>query len=161
MTIKSKGFSLVELVIAVAVFMIYAGSLAVSATGSHLTRLENSRMAKANLFFEEGWEAVKSIRNNNWSDITNGDHGLIFSDNSWNFSGTSDVFGGMTRTITVSDVRRDAIGNIVYSGGDIDPDTKSVTVEVIWDPLPSKNISIHVQSYLTNYKDAGPWPPES
>jgi hypothetical protein len=158
--IKSKGFSLVELVIAVAVFMIYTGGLAVAAVGSHLTGLENAELAKAGLFFEEGWEAVRSIRNNDWSDITNGNHGLSSSGGSWNFSGASDNFDGITRTVTISDVYRNDSGDVVSSGGEIDPDTKLLEIEVNWSPVPTKNLSMHAESYLTNYKDPGIWPPE-
>jgi type II secretory pathway pseudopilin PulG len=159
-TTKTKGFSLVELVLAISIFMIYAGSLVASATGSHLTRLENAKFVKGSLFFQEGWEIVRSIRNNNWSDITNGDHGVNFSGNIWHLTSGSDVFDGFIRTITIDDVRRDVLGNIVVSGGTIDPDTKLVRIEVEWTPVPGKSASVYAESYLTNYKNPGVWPPE-
>jgi len=151
MTSKSKGFSLVELVMAIAIFMIYAGGLTIAATGSHLTRLENAKFVQANFYFEEAWEAIKTIRNNNWSAITNGSHGLSSSGGSWTFSGGFDTYDGFSRLVTVSDVRRGPSGDIVLSGGTVDPDTKLIAIEVTWSPVPTKNLSMNAQSYLTNY----------
>lgn len=156
---KQKGFSLVELVIAITIFIIYVGGLAAAATGGHLTRLENAKLVQADLFFTEGWEAVKSIRNNNWSDITNGTHGLISSSGFWQFSGSSDSFNGFTRIITINDVRRDNGGNIVSSGGEIDSDTKLVSVDISWSPVSSKNLAMSSESYLTNYENPDVWTP--
>ena len=136
--LKSTGFSLVELVLAIAIFMIYIGSLAVAATSSHLTRLENAKLAQASFYFEEGWEAVKAIRNDDWLNITDGTHGLSSSGASWGFVGTSDTYEGFSRSITVTTV---------------DPDTKLIAVEVAWSPIPSKDLSISAETYLTNYKN--------
>lgn len=159
MNFKSKGFSFVELVIAVAVFMIYAGGLTVAATDSYLTRLENAKLVKAGLYFEEGWEAVRSMKNNNWANLTNGNHGLSLSGGEWNFSGTSDSYEAYIRVIRVSDIYRNASGEIVISGGELDPDIKQVAIDITWSPLPEKNLSLEAESYLTNYKNSSPWPP--
>lgn len=139
--------------------MIYAGGLTVAATGSYLTRLENAELAKASLYFEEGWEATRSIARNDWAALSNGSHGLNASGGFWGFEGSSDNYDGLTRTIIVSDIRRDEAGNIAPTGGEIDSDSKKILVEVTWSPVPGKDLSLSAVSYLTNYRDAGEWPP--
>jgi type II secretory pathway pseudopilin PulG len=156
---KAKGFLLVELVIATAIFMIYAGGLAVSAIGSHLTRLENAQALVAREYFTEGWEAIRTIRNENWSALANGDHGLAIVSNHWTFADTEDEFGIFTRTVSISDVQRDSLGSIVQSGGETDADSKSIKITVSWQDDASQPRSISAETLLTNYSSPSAWPP--
>ena len=147
---KTSGFALIELVIAVAIFMIFVGSLAVSALGSHLTRLENADFARVSTRIVESWEALRIVRADGWSNLINGSHGLILSGASWQFSGISDTDDGITRVVTVSDVYRDGGGNIA-PGGTLDPDTKKIQIQLSWNTTPDIQRTVDVQSYLTNY----------
>lgn len=156
---KTKGFLLVELVIATAIFMIYAGGLGVSAIGSHLTRLENAQALVAREYFMEGWEVVRTIRNENWAALDNGNHGLTIVSNRWAFDDVQDEFGIFTRRVIISDVRRDLLGNIVESGGAIDSDSKSLIISVSWQDASSQLRTISAESYLTNYTSPSVWPP--
>jgi len=148
---STKGFSLLELTLAIALFMIFVAGLGATAIGGHLTGLENAKMAKANALIMESWEAVMAIRNNNWSDLANGTHGLSALSGYWEFSGMSDLSDGFTRVITVGDVRRDDLSNIVSSGAEIDPDTKLIAFDLSWEPSSGQLRSLHFESYLTNY----------
>ena len=146
-----KGFSLIEIVISVALFMIIASGLAVLAIGGPLNSLENQKRTQADAFLTESWEAVKSIRNQDWALITNGTHGLSSLSSKWLFSGSSDSYAGITRQITVEDVQRDDSGNIVVSGGTVDLDTKKITIDLSWSPTANSSQNLSVQSYLTHY----------
>lgn len=155
---SSKGFSLLELTLAIGLFMIFVAGLGAAAIGGHLTGLENAKMAKAEALVTESWEAVRAICNNDWANVANDDHGLSAESGHWIFSGTSDLSDGFVRTITVSDVRRDDLGNIVQSGGEVDPDTKRVAFDLSWEPSSGQLRTLHFESYLTNYSDPGVWP---
>lgn len=156
----SSGFSLVELIVAIAIFMIFAGGMITAAVGGHLNNLENIKLTEANIVSIETWEAIKSIRDDDWSKITNGTYGLSSSGNFWHFSGSSDVQNGFTRTIGIYDVLRSDQGKIVTANGDIDPDTKLISIQLDWTPIEGRQKSFYNESYITNYEDAVTWPPE-
>lgn len=155
---KTQGFSLLELIVAIALFMIFSAGLSGTAIGGYLTSLENARMVKVNAHLVESWEAVRSIRNNSWSDISNGSYGLAIQQGHWVFSGSSDEYDGYTRVITVEDVLRDDSGNIVTGGADSDPDTKRISITLSWNDTAGQFRSLQTQSYLTNYVSPGEWP---
>jgi len=156
---KSQGFSLVEIIVAVALFMIIVGGLAVLAIGGPMTSLKNQKRTQVNVFLTQSWEAVNSIRNQNWANLVNGVHGLSSSSGLWTFSASSDSYQGIIRQITVADVNRDNGGSIVSSGGTIDPDTKKITIDLKWSPTADVSQNLTVSSYLTNYVAPALWPP--
>src|SRR5260221_3387378 len=49
----------------------------------------------------------------------------------WAFSGASNVLSKYTRVLTVSDVQRDGSGNIVASGGTVDPNRSEEHTSVL------------------------------
>ncbi len=154
-----RGFTLIELILAIAIFAVIAAGVAVPIIGNHLNSLENRKNVQANTLLTEAWEAVRSIRSNDWSDIVNGAHGLRLAGGVWEFYGTSDETDRFTRVITVSDVYRDADGDRVASGGTPDPDSKQVELQISWQPTPYENRSLTAESLLTNYLNPGVWPP--
>ncbi len=144
--------------IAVALFMIIAGGLAILAVGSPLSVHEDQKRMQASHLLTESFEAVKSIRSNDWANITNGDHGLASGSGAWSFSGASDTYEGITRVINVANVQRDAFGDIVTSGGTNDPDSKEVTITISWSPFEDVDRTLELKTYIHNYANASDWP---
>lgn len=157
-TIGTRGFTLMELMIAIAIFATISAGVAVPMIGSHLSNLEDRRTFRANTLLTESWEAVRSIRNQDWANLTDGDHGLSLAGGQWSLSGGSDIQDGVTRVITLSTSQRDAQGNLVESGGTFDPDTKKVSIHLSWQPPYSDLRTLQAESLLTNYRSAGAWP---
>jgi prepilin-type N-terminal cleavage/methylation domain-containing protein len=155
---NTKGFSLVELVVALAIFVIIVGGMATLVIGGHLSNFENEKRLQANAALTETWEALRAVRNGNWNDITNGSHGLTHANGYWEFSGDSDEQNGITRRITISDIRRDADGNIIESGGDTDADSKNIQIQISWHPSEEQDQSFTLNTYLHNYQSPLPWP---
>jgi len=152
---NSQGQSVVEVIVAVAIFIIIAGSSVIAILGS----LSSTRLAEeetqASLIAVEGLEAVESIRNQDWDNLTNGNYGLSKSGGTWTFSGSSDDpdgTGKFSRIVTINDVERDGNGDIVTSGGTIDEDTKSVTSTITWDFTPTRQNTVTLTSFLTNWQ---------
>lgn len=157
---QTKGFTLLELSLAIMIFAIVAAGVALPIIGNHLGALENEKNLAANTVLTESWEAVRAIRNNDWNNVTNGTHGLRNLGGYWEFSGGSDSLqSGFTRTIIVSDIQRDASGDLVDSGGTVDLDSKKVVIQISWQPSEGQNRSIDAESIVTNYKNPGVWPP--
>ena len=139
-----NGQLLIELTVAIGIFVIVASVLISLILNSYVAGRLASEITIANFLAEEGLEATRSIRNNNWADITNGDHGLIISAlGNWQFSGTSEIIDGkFTRIINV---------------GETDPDRKQITSQVTWQFTEARPQEIRLITYLTNW--AGPVPP--
>lgn len=164
---KNNGFSIIEVIIACAIISIMVFSLMSATSKSIQVSNQALKQAQATLLIEEGVEAVKSIRDNNWTDISSlildTDYYLFFntSTNLWSLrlssSGMSAPSGSIpnypvdsvfTRKVSVSAVSRDSSQNIAPSGTS-DIGTKKVTVTVSWDK-PGGTVSKSLSFYISN-----------
>ena len=135
--LKEKGQSLIELLVAIGIFVTVVSVLIFLILDSYITGRLAEEITRANFFAEEGLEAVKSIRDNNFVNLTNGDHGLIISGGNWQFSGTSEIINGkFTRIINVEE---------------IDPNRKKVTSLVTWQFTEARPQEVMLVTYLTNW----------
>ena len=147
---RNKGFSLVELVVALGIFAIVSSGVIFVVINSYRTYYGAGDRQVVVQFAQEGLEAVKSIRDNSWQGVVavadDNDHGVIKTNGLWQFSGTSNTLGALTRTIVISNVSRDNSGNI-DAGTAYDPNTKKVIVTV-----SGAGISNYVLvSFITNW----------
>jgi prepilin-type N-terminal cleavage/methylation domain-containing protein len=140
---KKAGFSLVEVLIASAMISLTAFALIASTTKGLELSDRALNQVQANNLIEEGIEAIKTIRDTNWNNISNiqnnVDYYLNFdlNSNSWNLltlineenSIVDEIF---YRKITFSSVERDANTDDIVSSGVIDGGGKRVNVEVKW-----------------------------
>ncbi len=155
------GFSVLEVILAAAIFVTFAtAAVVVVISGIDNNRL-GGEMTVANQFNTEGMEAVRSIKNQDFSNIsglasgycTSG-AGVNISGGVWALkgSGTSDNLDSRySRVIKVCDVQR-LNGDIVTSGGTNDPNTKKVTVTTNWNFTSARPESVEFTDYLTNWK---------
>lgn len=137
-TIK-QGFLLVEILLASSVFILFMTAF----SGAFYYGIQSSTIsgdrARAIMFAEEGQEAVRSIKNTNFANLTNGTHGLVYSSSTWLLSGTSSTSGIFTRQVIIST---------------IDAKRKNVAVTVSWQQTPARIGSITTTSRLTDWKTA-------
>ncbi len=131
-----RGFSTVEVVLALALISIIAVTLAGSLSYGIFAQSQANLENKANFLLEEGIEAVTSIKDNSYSNLTNGTYGLGLSAGSWAFVGTSDSVDGFTRAVQIST---------------IDAYTKQVTVTVSWQNSSSSR-AIDATVQLTSWE---------
>lgn len=155
---NKTGSGLLEVMIAVALFAILAAAtVGMMYAGATSTKQGSDYVVAAGLL-QEGVEAVRSIRYQDFSLIVNGTHGLDTSEGFFAFSGTAESFFDdvYTRTITVEDVFRDAAGAIA-DAGEIDEDTRKVTVNVTWDAFTGKRQNIDTVFYIHNFALQQTW----
>lgn len=151
---SQAGMSIIEIIVAVGLFVIIAGG----ATITVLSAFSSTRLAKeelqATLLAEEGLEAVQSLRNQDWDNLSAGTYGLSQVGGSWSFSGSSDIdpSGKFTRVVILSQVERDGNGKIVSSGGTVDDQTFLVEVAASWDFTPTRNNTVEMSQYLTDWQ---------
>ncbi len=133
-----NGQSLIELVVAIGIFVIVVSSLAFLVLNSYTAGYLAFEITQANSLAEEGLEAARSIRDNNWPDLINGDYGLAIVGGNWQFSGISETIDGkFTRIITLEE---------------IDQDRKKVTSQVTWQFNEARPQEIKLITYLTNWQ---------
>ncbi len=151
-----KGIMLAEVLIAVFIFSVILGVL-VTINNLYLTSVSSSlKSVKALYLAEEGMEAVRIIRDTNFSNfqnLTEGESYYLYFLNSasstWEAT-TSDLYkdvGGIDRWFVLNPIRRE-YNQIATSTGNIVPNTKKVTVYVSWDDK-SGTITKSLSTYLT------------
>lgn len=141
---------MIEVLVALAIFSIIALIVSTLFLGGLESLSAGDQLSRATAVTQEGLDAVRSIRDNKWTDLVNGDHGLDASGGIWVLSGTSDTVDEFTRVVTISDVERDGSGNIVATGGTVDGRTKLITVTVSWSARGGVQ-STSASTYLTDW----------
>jgi type II secretory pathway pseudopilin PulG len=138
---KMRGQSLLELILAIGIFLI----LILVLSPLFLDTLNSSRLSQefliADFLAKEGLEAARSIRDNNWEDLTPGNHGLSISDSHFVFYGEEEDVSGQLR----EGKRKIQIENI-------DNYRKKVTSTVSWQFAPGKTEKVELITHFTNWK---------
>ncbi len=133
---KQRGFSVLEVILSVSLLAMIVTPIISSYIGAReASALVNSRY-RALLLVEEGIEAVRNIRDENFVNLTDGTHGLAVSENQWVFSGTEDVTDIFTRQITIST---------------IDPYTKQAESTVTWRQNAQRTGSVTLTTRLSDW----------
>lgn len=137
---SQQGASLVEILLAVAVFGLLVTAITGAVVyGQQSTALGAQRSQAAHIA-AEGGEAVRAIRDENFSALAPGSYGLAVSANKWTLVATPDVVNSIfTRTVTIASI--DAV-------------TRSVTITVTWQQNPQRTGTVSIATWLTNWRVA-------
>lgn len=129
--------SAVEILLAGALFAVLVTGLA----GTYLYGQESIMLGgnriRAVLSAQEGLEAARNIRDENYTNLVDGTYGIATSTNQWAFSGASDVSAGNTRAVTVSAPAANR---------------KSISSTVTWQQNIQRAGSVSLVTYLTNWR---------
>lgn len=154
-----KGQSLIEVVIAMAVFSVIAGAIMSVTLGSLNGLIQGGEETEARAFAEEGMEAVRSVRDHAWNVLTISPAQVGVSGSVWTLSrAASELIGNkFTRIITLTNVCRDGTDTIaVCPATYTDPHTKLVTVNVRWAPRSGATNSVEQTGFISNW-DSRDW----
>jgi type II secretory pathway pseudopilin PulG len=150
----TRGSTLVEVLVVAGVLASIA--LAVFGTLALLSRFHEKNMSaiKAQLLAEEGIEALRFIKASGWSTLSGIPSGtaryLALSPSSWGVTTTPEIVDGeFWRVVKVYAVSRNVSGDIVSSGGTIDPNTLLLESNVSWVWRGATSTTGY-QSYITN-----------
>jgi prepilin-type N-terminal cleavage/methylation domain-containing protein len=136
---NNRGFSLLELILAVAIFSLGSVAMVTMLVDANLSTRLSAERTEALFYAAEGLNATRSIRDNAWSDLSAGPHGLDDSGASPVFSGGSDSPDGddkYTRVITITD---------------IDASTKNISANITWNLTSARIASVTLETVLTNW----------
>lgn len=151
---KKKGISIVEVIIAVSIVLIVGISFASGLSKSLFLSNKALRSSQAAWILEDSAEAVKTIRDASWSNISglnmNTTYYLIFDTNTNTWATTlvdpGSIDGIFSRQVVVSNVNRDGNDDISVAGTN-DSNTKYINVTVSWlmgDVMVSKNLDFYI-----------------
>lgn len=134
---QSKGFSLVEAILATALFGIgIAGFIGAFLVGSD-SHQDAERRLRARLYAEEAYEVLYEMSVAGFNTLTVGTHGLATSSDVWIFSGSDSVDDIFTREVEIIDV---------------DADRKDVAITVSWtERLMARTYVLNTR--FTNWSD--------
>jgi len=138
-----NGQSLIELIIAIGVFSIAIVSLVFLILESYISGRLASEITVADFLAQEGLEAARAIRDNNWSDLVNGDYRLDSFSGNWRFIPGSEIIDGkFIRVIKIDEANPD----------NPDPDRKKITSQIIWQFSEGRNEEVKLVTYLTHWQ---------
>ncbi len=137
-----KGQSLIELIIASAIFLVVVAGIGYLVLTTYIINREGREKTQAILIAEEGLEAARAIRDKNWGSLTVGDHGVGIVNGTWAFAGSSDTIQNkFTRVVNVSDLSQDK---------------KKIISRVTWFFRASDQRQVELVSYLTDWQRLAP-----
>ena len=114
---NNRGQVLIEAMIVLGVSSILLPALLTGLIASRQGKAQSAQRIQAVALLKESEEIVRSVREGGWNAFAqNGTFHPIINGNAWAFSTGSETVNGFTRSVTISDVRRDSNGNIVQSG---------------------------------------------
>lgn len=97
-------------------------------------------------------ELTISKRNEDWNSLQTGTFYLQEDAAAgFVFTAGSETIDEFTRSVTISEVRRNASGNVVASGGTVDEDVYKATADVDWS-YRGRNFNVTMVQYLTNWR---------
>ena len=134
----TNGFSLIEIILSSALLAMFALAFLGVLGFSQESTLRAGQRSRAIFLAEEGLEAARNIRDENFTNLTVGNHGIT-STNKWLFSGQTDIVENFTRTVSVADVNLQ---------------TKQVTSEVTWKQAGGNHVSVSFSTLFTDWRTA-------
>lgn len=144
----------VEILVAISIITVSVlAAMAVAQKSVYVSR-QAFHTEQAGFLLEEGAEAMRILRDNNWTNISSltagADYYLSFSGGTWILSATPNTVDIFTRTVSVSNVNRDnTTKDIISAGGTLDDGTKLVTITVSWAE-GGVIVTKTLQFYITN-----------
>lgn len=134
----NSGQSLVEVLVAVGILVLGIGASFFVFFGGQSLTIDSANAQLALDYGSEGLEAVQSIRNRNWQELSDGAHGLVYQNNEWMFgsSTTSDSKSIFTRAVFIST---------------IDQNTKQASTTISWT-IEGKTQTVELVEQLTRWE---------
>ena len=151
---NQKGLSLVEILVALAIFALVASSVGVLVMDSYSSSQKGGERSKAEAFAQEGIEAVRSIRERGWNELPVGQYGLTSDKNYWRLTAGPDILDSYSREIIIEKACRGPQGTIVSCSepdAALDLYTKKITSRVTWSGITGRPSEARLVSYLTNW----------
>jgi len=131
--LSQRGFGFIEVVVGVGISTVILTGILLSFQSYLKRAVSLPERVAANFLAEEGLEALRFIRDENWATfaaLSGGTRYLAFVGGTWTITETPEYINGALRSFTISDVSRNAEDDIITSGGVNDSGTKKAEMAV-------------------------------
>jgi type II secretory pathway pseudopilin PulG len=125
--IDSKGQSLIEILIAIALAAVILPGLFAGFAATREGKAQEGERLTAIGIHKEMEEAVRSVRENSWSDLPTGTFYPTISGNTWALSAGSETVGNFTRQLTITQMADLGIKKVDYLTSWTQPSNGSIT----------------------------------
>jgi len=150
-----KGQSSVEIIIALAILLIFISGVLVLFFYSVDNIRQSAEIDQARNLAREGLEAVRSIAEEDWSNLNNGSYDVEYTSGHWQFTAPNSYLwlGKYHRQIDISSLYRDSSTCELKESGDLeDTDIKKIVSVVSWE-FKGKTKIVSYPTYLTNWRN--------
>ncbi len=116
---KKSGFTLVEIILAIALLSLAVSVIVTAFINSGNAQEISGLRSRAIMKTEEGLEVMHNLRDASFANLVDGAWGLTTVTNQWATVAGSDTDGTFTRTITVSSLNsttKDLVSRVAYTG---------------------------------------------
>lgn len=149
---NKAGQLLVEILVAFALLSLSLPVLLGAYVMTHQSAVVTNSRREAATELISVKERLRQVRESGWSSISNsGEYHLEYSSGEWVLVSGQSTGTDVQHSVVINDVYRDGSGEIVESGGSLDPSSKKITITLFWEnPEPG---SLSEDLYLTRYLD--------
>jgi len=153
--IKKSGSSLIEVIVAVGVFALISANVVVYYIGTLNSNLREKENLQAEMYLQQGMEAIKSIGDYDITQLNEGAYGIQKNpSNYWELTPTINQNGQYERMVSVEAINRNASTcEIVETGGVPDPDSKKISSKVTWYLEGQQERTITSEQILTIWEE--------
>ncbi len=134
---------MIEVVLAIGLLAVFASTLFAYISTQLLIASGSRRSLAAIEQAQEGLEAIRTIRDSGWANLTPGAHGLSLATSTWALQGVSDSSDGFTRVLTVTDLSESE---------------KQVVSTVSWTDAQGRARLISLTTTVSDWRNAAPPP---
>lgn len=138
---SSPGFGLVEAILAASLFSLVAAVFAGALIYGQQSAFSSGNASRAAFVAQEGLEALRNIRDEDFSNLEDGTHGLAIQDGVWRLAGHSNTVDVFSREIEISSV---------------DANTKKAVSTVSWTSLFQQPSQTALTTYFVNQQVSPP-----
>ena len=153
---EKKSSALVEILVAITFFMLIVGTISLFSIDSVRTSVGTAKKDQANEIIKELVTGINQNKNDVWNNISslalNTPKSVSFLNNKYTIIDGTTVTNGITTSFVLSSVNRDVSGNVVTSGGTLDPRSRKVTFTASWSDISTGNKSITYDYYINDWR---------
>lgn len=157
--LRNKGQSILEVILALAVFALFAAAMVSLILGSFETLGRGGDYLAAAALAEEGIEAARSIRDGAWNESVFNQSAATSTSGEWQFvgEGTDEQLGKFHRVLTFSPVCRDGSLNLtICPAGQVDLHSREARAVIDWINPVGTAAAVERQTLFTNW-DSHDW----
>ncbi len=152
---KLKGFSIIELILAIGIFSIISSFLVYLVIDATRTYENIEKRARAAHITKEVYSALKYLKSEEWFSIRKetdqGPKHIEYVEGKYVIVDGEKTEGNITHSFSVVLAQRDASGAIVEEGGTIDPHTRVVNISINWTDRLGEIHQISPTLYLNDW----------